>query len=1048
MLLHDHDGDWEYESSTPFLEGLAYPTGVLAWKNGVLITCAPEVLYAEDTDGDGVADVRETVLSGFVEGNPQHRVNGLRWHPDGWIYGANGDSGAHITIPSTGETVALGMRDFRFQPDTGKFEPQPGPTQFGICCDDWGHWYGGNNSVILWSSPLTGRTTDISPSVRFPSLRTSLTAHHTTVFALSEVEPRFNAPDQAGRITSACSPEFYRAEALGAAYAGNLFVCEPVHRLVHRRVVERAGGAVRLNRAHEDAAREFLASTDPWFRPVFLRTGPDGALWLADMQREVIEHPEWIPDDWEARIDLRAGENHGRIWRVLPRNRPLPPPQWPEDRSITELIEDLGSSNAWRRDAASRTLIAHARAGPSHQSPGVRDGLVRAFHLSLISHRSPEAEEDRAKRLLQIASTLDQCGHLADEHLPMLWADPHPEVRAYALRRCADRLRLDGDHRSLGPILIDAATDPPAECLWDLLWAFRAWQSPEVAALAPRLLDGSLSPLERAALWNAAEGPGAEPFLRSLLPELDSATDETIWAELGSFVSGSNEVVLLAFLENLLTGLASDTPAPALYAIDRWLSSVGSEWGSLRRFAESTSPGLREAVGSLAERLDRVRTMALDDSVDSELRRIAVAALGSQLFSSDEEDLTRLRDAMLQLLGPQTAPTVQREAIRQLCRTERSDIAEALLGSWSSYGPTTRSAVLESLLQRTAWTHKLLSAIEGGHVNPREIDARHRQRLLQHPEDDLRQHAVRALDLPESNDRAELVQRYVEGLANHEGDPTRGRAVFERLCATCHEPPDGSPSAPDLQTVQHWNAEMLLAAILDPNRAVDPRFLGYLAWTHDGRVLEGLLAEETDTAIVLQDVDGERHHLPRTELDELKRTERSAMPEGLEHDLPLQDAADVVSYVRSRRPPRRTFDGNQPELVPSRAGVTSELTAINASIYGASLRYESNVRCLGYWSGLDDQAVWTLELDAPRQFELELEFACAASTAGNTIAFLCGDQAVEFEVPSTETWLNYERKTLGRMTLEAGLHTVVARAAPPLQGYLIDLRALRLVPVD
>ncbi len=137
-----------------FVDGLNFPLGVMPWRNGVLITCAPDILYAEDTDGDGTADRREVLYRGFVEGNPQHRVNGLRWGLDNWIYGANGDSGGTITSLKTGEQVDIHARDFRIRPDTGAIETQTGMAQYGRCRDDWGNWFGGRNLQPSWHCAL------------------------------------------------------------------------------------------------------------------------------------------------------------------------------------------------------------------------------------------------------------------------------------------------------------------------------------------------------------------------------------------------------------------------------------------------------------------------------------------------------------------------------------------------------------------------------------------------------------------------------------------------------------------------------------------------------------------------------------------------------------------------------------------------------------------------------------------------------------------------------------------------------------------------------
>src|SRR6185436_6057169 len=149
-FLEDTDGDGRYDKATIFLEGVNFPNGVMSWRKGVLVSAAPEIFYAEDTDGDGKADVRKTILAGFNEGNQQHRVNGFEYGLDNWVYAANGDSSGTIRSTATGQTANLRGHDLRFNPDTGVFDTVARQTQFGRHRDDWGNWFGNNNSTWLW----------------------------------------------------------------------------------------------------------------------------------------------------------------------------------------------------------------------------------------------------------------------------------------------------------------------------------------------------------------------------------------------------------------------------------------------------------------------------------------------------------------------------------------------------------------------------------------------------------------------------------------------------------------------------------------------------------------------------------------------------------------------------------------------------------------------------------------------------------------------------------------------------------------------------------
>ncbi|MEO8496079.1 MAG: PVC-type heme-binding CxxCH protein, partial [Planctomycetota bacterium] len=367
--LVDDDGDGKYDRATVFLDKVPFPNGVKAWRGGVLVSAAPEVFYAEDTDGDGIADKRETLFQGFTEGNQQHRANGLQWGVDNWLYMANGDSGGTVKSLKTGQSIDVRGRDLRLRPDTGELEAVSGQTQFGRNCDDWGNWFGGNNSNPMWHYVL-----DDHYQKRNPHYAPTGVTHHISnqpgaspIFPASRTLTRFNDFDKADRFTSACSPMIYRDELLGSgqrsAVSGQpeevtqAFICEPVHNLVHREVVRRDGVTFASQRAEDEQDSEFLASSDNWFRPTMVRTGPDGALWISDMYRLVIEHPEWIPAAWQEKLDLRSGHDMGRIYRVFP-TAASPRPITRLDQLDTQaLVAALDSPNGWQRDMVQQMLL-------------------------------------------------------------------------------------------------------------------------------------------------------------------------------------------------------------------------------------------------------------------------------------------------------------------------------------------------------------------------------------------------------------------------------------------------------------------------------------------------------------------------------------------------------------------------------------------------------------------------------------------------------------------------------------------------------------------
>ena len=247
-FLEDTDDDGQYDKSTLFAEGLSFPNGVLAWGRGILVTAAPQIVYLEDSTGNGKADVRNVLCSGFLEGNQQLRVNGLRWGLDNWVYCASGSHHAgygkdsRITSHVTGQKHQIGSRDFRVRPHTGAIDPQSGPSQYGRSRDDWGHWFGVQNSHPLWHYVLADQNIRRNPHFAPPDPKHQVvTPTNPPVYPASKLQKRYHSFSQSGRFTSACSPMIYRDDFLfDRGSEQHAFTCEPFHNLVQHNLIAAA----------------------------------------------------------------------------------------------------------------------------------------------------------------------------------------------------------------------------------------------------------------------------------------------------------------------------------------------------------------------------------------------------------------------------------------------------------------------------------------------------------------------------------------------------------------------------------------------------------------------------------------------------------------------------------------------------------------------------------------------------------------------------------------------------------------------------------------
>jgi putative membrane-bound dehydrogenase-like protein len=364
VMLEDRNGDGRFEKRTVFADGLTFPNGVLPWNGGVIVTCAPDILFLKDSDGDGEADVKRVLLTGFVTNNTtQLRVSHPTFGIDNWVYVTSGLTGGKITCPDRPRKAPLDLRtDLRFQPDTLEFEAVDGKGQFGMTFDDFGHRFICMNRVHIQHVVLSSKQLARNPHLAFAetvhnvpeSMVPEPLKGHGAAARIYPISLNITTADShAGTFTAACGVLIYRGNALRQEYYGNAFACDPAGNLVHRDILTPSGATFSARPA--TPGREFLASRDDWFRPVFLANGPDGALYICDMYRKTIEHPQYLPEEIRKRTDFDSGRGMGRIYRV--RKADPRPGQERFETSTKALCGYLDHPNAWWRETAQRLLI-------------------------------------------------------------------------------------------------------------------------------------------------------------------------------------------------------------------------------------------------------------------------------------------------------------------------------------------------------------------------------------------------------------------------------------------------------------------------------------------------------------------------------------------------------------------------------------------------------------------------------------------------------------------------------------------------------------------
>jgi putative membrane-bound dehydrogenase-like protein len=871
-------GDGPYDKATLFLDNLPFPTGVTPYRKGVLVTCAPDIFYAEDTDGDGKADKKEVLFTGFREGNQQHRVNGLVWGLDNWFYGANGDSGGRVKSLKTGKVVDISGRDFRLKPDTGEFEAVTGQTQFGRSRDDLGNWFGNNNSNPMYHFVLDDHYLRRNPFLLPPDPRVqvSVTPGASEVFPISKPLPRFNSPQALNHFTSACSAIIYRDDLFGPDFVGNSFVSEPVHNLIHREIVKPKGVTFTSQRPPDEQQSEFLASSDNWFRPTTIATGPDGALWIADMYRYVIEHPEWIPKDWQAKLDLRAGHDKGRIYRVVPVGKmPRAMPRL-DKLSLAVLAKQIHSPNGWTRDMVQQMLVS------------LKDERKRAEAKSQLRALGKLWSEPASR--LQVLCTLDGMGALDGTTVMAALLDPHPAVRKHGLC-CLENTSTEGHEESFTRRLAQLQMDKDPQVRMQLGYTLGNLEPEEAAKqLASLLCRTANERYVSVAALSSVRKTNVARVCAGLLEE--SQVPLSVIVQLIPIANTEDVGKLL-----VRSGLR-DGSEPGAGELARLVEVFNALDRNTELFGKVLAQAQQSGTKSLTARLKKVhadaRRTALNRNAAASDRNLAIRLLGHGI-GNDREDYK----VIASVFTPQTPDELQITAMKSLSKGSDPSIARVLLKPWKGYSPALRTQALDVLLTRTSWTRLLADALHSKEVPPSEIDTPRRQRLLQHKDEEIRTVAAKVFASSSSPDRGKLVDEYILTLPE-KGDVQRGAKLFVKTCAACHKAGDvGQQVGPDLASVGDKTVQGLIVAILDPNRNVEARYVNYIAVTKDGRTLNGMIATETSISVTLIAADGKSHSLLRNDIDELTSTGKSLMPDGLEKDLPPQEMADVIAFVRA-----------------------------------------------------------------------------------------------------------------------------------------------------
>lgn len=917
VMLVDSDGDGRYDQRKVYAEGFPYATSILPCEGGFLVVSPPDILFLKDTDGDGTADLRETLLTGFALDNTQHNANGLIHGLDGWVYAANGgNSGSPYWSYKAADTFSIRGQDFRFRLDTREFEPIGRSSGgFGLAMDKYGRLFETHNTWHISHLVFPGRYLDAIPG-EGDSLE-NVSDHEegglARIYPIGPQVTRVNHPEQSGYFSGACGITYYGGGAFPAEFNGNFFVMDVVVNIVHRDVPHPAGASFSVSRGRPGA--EFLASTDRAFRPVNATVGPDGALYLLDMHRDVIEHPEWIPDEIEATMDLDAGKNTGRLFRITPKGG-LPHVSVAFDRSdLPGTVKRLDHPNKWWRDTAQRLL-------QEWKDPATPPLLEALFESATTS----------AGRLHALW-TLNNLDVLSPGLLQRALADTDAGVREAAVILAEARM---GQDRKLRRVVETMASDPDARVRMQTALSLGAVELGEdkgkgrrrkaLLEIARQDADGEYTRL--AVLPGLARDPMAA--LNACLKSEELCSTEggmTLAGRLAALAGKQVEqdaveglLVRIARMRvldpgdsaGLLAGLAEGLGKRPSGRPEWQLTTAGSEaiesllghaslevvretWRITNALTLPSSPRQQQL-------LDSGSAIAADENAPSEQRLEYLTLL-------EFADFAQRKELLFSLLDTRHPSSLQLEAIEQLTRSGGEGIAERLIAMWKTLAPEVRNRAGNYLLHRGENHHLLLSALENGDIAIGQMDfnLERRRRLLWWTDDEEVKRRAEALFTDAGVvTRKEALDKMRPAL-ELAGDPERGHTSFRDLCAKCHiMGGEGFDVAPNLTEIYRKSAETLLHDILDPNAAVDTKYISYSVEIPAGdglgtEIVTGILIAEDDTTITLREAEGKQRTLERRNLKNLFSTGLSLMPEELEAGMDPQVMADLLAFLQQPR---------------------------------------------------------------------------------------------------------------------------------------------------
>ncbi|MSR57237.1 MAG: c-type cytochrome [Planctomycetaceae bacterium] len=907
-ILEDTNQDGRVDKTTIFMEGLNIPSGIAVGYGGVWVANAPDILFVQDIDGDGKADKTEVVVTGFGRSDTHELPNSLTWGPDGWLYGLNGVfNHSHVKYPE-GSPLAKTKPDgwqftvamFRIHPRTREFQifAEGTSNPWGIAFDTEGSAFV-SACVIdhLWHIVETGyyhRQAGAYPPYTWKIESIVKHKHQKAAY---------------------CGLTFFDSDAYPEQYREKLYMGN-----IH-------GACINVDKLQRDGSTyfatpepDFLSANDAWFMPVSQKTGPDGCLYVLDWYDQYHCYQDANRDP--AGIERAKG----RLYRVRYNETPRAPKFDLAKETDDQLIERLGSPNVYFRDQAQRLLAER-----SH--PAALEKLSQLVRFSSIPKKT---------RMHALWALIGAEGFNLESLIQELLTDRDASVVGWAVRAGGNIQsrqltnsisEMTGDIDLKNPDILlqlaiacsklqyneENATDSEMRIMKLLAVLSRSGSDP----LIPRIVWQNLHPLiegnERLlindlGMWLQIKPDQFKSVLPLIAERMIASRNPDVFSIIQLFRRLSTRDISAAghILKILSTKIQTgELKEESLGKLRRGLSPVISPY----IHSETAHPlGFDAAMLAVSwhddTAIDHVRRAFADARLASELRLRALAAL---VAAEDEQLFDTLPDVLTAKVA--AAPNAKSNAdaefrgqvVASLGKINDPRVAGVILSAYPTLPPDVQPVAINTLTQRAAWAKPLLESIGAKQIPAEALNLNQVRKMLASRDPEVvaavQQHwgTIREVRNP-GNDA--LIARMRALIRRTPGDPQRGHEVYKKVCGQCHKIyGEGQEVGPDITLNGRNSYDQLLSNVFDPSLVIGAAYQGRTIVTNEGRVVSGLVAEETDQRIVLKIQGGKQEVIPRGEIDEMKISELSLMPEDLEKTLKPQEIVDLFAFITLDKPP-------------------------------------------------------------------------------------------------------------------------------------------------